>query len=181
MTAPVEIRRRSTGDLPLLAEMLTRVQRETGYPEIVPEDPTGWLASPRLFVSFVAIVNGELAGQVSLATASGDNALSHWERALGVQADDLVVLKRLFVEPALSRRGIGRRLLEHAVAEAHRRRLWPVLDVDVRSVRAIRLYERAGFRPVGTAELHFPGRAAPFLALCLVGPAPAALAAAGEG
>ena len=59
-----------------------------------------------------------------------------------VRGDELY---KLYVEPAFQGRGIGGRLLEHAVSALGARRLW-VLE---RNARARRFYARHGFAPTG--------------------------------
>jgi ribosomal protein S18 acetylase RimI-like enzyme len=72
-------------------------------------------------------------------------------------ADDCTgYVAALYVHPDQAGRGIGRRLLDHAVAELsragrHRVRLW----VFAKNIRAQGLYASAGFRPDG-AELTDP-------------------------
>src|SRR5579875_535762 len=100
----LEVRERAEADLPALAEVLARVHETTGYPEVCPPDLAAWLTSSRLLTSFVAVVEGRAVGQVSLATAAEDRALSYWDAALGLGPEALVVIKRLFVEPVLSGR-----------------------------------------------------------------------------
>lgn len=56
-------------------------------------------------------------------------------------------IRRLFVEPCLQRQGIGSLLLEAAVS-AGGRRLWAL----EKNVRAIRFYERHGFRLTGKSK-----------------------------
>lgn len=57
-------------------------------------------------------------------------------------------LVRLFVEPVFQGRGIGAKLLEYAVNHLHAERLW-VLE---KNPRAIRFYERHGFRLTDTKQ-----------------------------
>ena len=63
-------------------------------------------------------------------------------------------------QPTLSaaqrRSGVGRQLLERATTECRRRGLVPILDVVDRFEPAIELYERAGWRRLGTMELELP-------------------------
>ncbi|WP_328613660.1 GNAT family N-acetyltransferase [Amycolatopsis sp. NBC_00355] len=55
-------------------------------------------------------------------------------------------LGRLMVAPDLAGRGLGRRLLEHAEAQAPAHVRTFVLFTGARSARNIRMYERAGYR-----------------------------------
>ncbi|MBR2719318.1 MAG: GNAT family N-acetyltransferase [Clostridia bacterium] len=54
-------------------------------------------------------------------------------------------VKRLFVEPSFQGRGIGAALLRYAVEQHHATHLWAL----EKNVRAIRFYERHGFRVTG--------------------------------
>jgi ribosomal protein S18 acetylase RimI-like enzyme len=62
------------------------------------------------------------------------------------------VVARLFVAPSARGRGGGATLLAHACAEAGRRGLRPVLEVLAHNQGAIALYERTGWRQVGSVE-----------------------------
>jgi GNAT superfamily N-acetyltransferase len=59
---------------------------------------------------------------------------------------------RLFVDPAARRAGSARELLEAAAAYAVASDLQPVLDVVEDAQAAIALYERSGWRLVGTGS-----------------------------
>lgn len=168
----VTVRLRSEEDLPGLVAILERVQQRRGYPDSVRGDLGAWLSGRRVWRSWVAVLDDELAGQVSLATAAGDHAEEVWTSALGQQPGELAVVKRLFVEPALEGRGIGRLLLDTSVAEAHRRGLRPVLDVTTASTAALALYKRAGFSVIGTIDALW-SRGEVHLT-CLAGPPPPA-------
>ncbi len=169
----LSVRPRSDDDLDDLVTVLHRVQAATGYPVQMPPDPARWLSSSRTRESWVAVYRGgPIAGQVSLATSDGDFATDLWTRALECSPSEIAVVKRLFVDPPMSGRGAARLLLGTAVSEAHRQGLVPVLDVDASSERARLLYERSGFRLVGTKELTWSGLGHSFRAACYVGPPP---------
>ena len=57
-------------------------------------------------------------------------------------------VKRLFVEPSFQGRGIGAALLRYAVEQHHATHLWAL----EKNVRAIRFYERHGFRKTESME-----------------------------
>ena len=65
-----------------------------------------------------------------------------------VQMDGSKVAK-LFVEPVLQGNGIGAKLLDYAVAERKANHLWAL----EKNVKAIRFYERHGFRVTEEKEL----------------------------
>jgi GNAT superfamily N-acetyltransferase len=147
-----------------------------GYPSVLPTPAGAFFAGSRVTSSFVALLDGEIIGQVSTASAVGDPAEGVWTSALGCSAERLCVLKRLLVDPRREGMGAGRSLLEVAVAAAHAEGLWPVLDVVDRRSRALRLYLRAGWRDVGGTNVPAaPGGDCAGLAVrCLVGPPPPA-------
>ncbi len=170
-------------DLPALAAIVERTHELRNYPQALPDDPAGWLTgaqAPSPFsTSSVAVRGGAVVGHVATATATGDRAAKTWSEALGIPAERLSVVKRLVVDPAHEGAGIGRLLLATAVAASHERGLWPVLDTVDQPSRAVRLYERAGWRPVGTVVIPAGngGWHAGAVLRCFVGPAPAGLAA----
>lgn len=156
-TDEVTVRARSDDDLTALGAIVERTFERSAYPEVLPPDPAGWLtganARTPFWSSLVALRRGAVVGHVAVASAIGDPAEQTWAAALGVPAERLAVVKRLVVDPAHEGAGVGRLLLETAVCLAHERNLWPVLDtVDARS-RAVRLYERAGWRSIGRIEM----------------------------
>lgn len=63
---------------------------------------------------------------------------------------DRVLLRQLFVSPAVRGLGLGATLLDVALAEADARRQRAVLEVLSLNARAIALYERSGCTAVGT-------------------------------
>lgn len=68
-------------------------------------------------------------------------------------------LEMLFVDPASHGFGIGRRLVEHAVA------LKGPLEVDVNEQNpgAVAFYRKCGFQPVGRSELDGSGKPFPLI------------------
>lgn len=170
---PIGVRQRLASDLDALVSILAAVQEKDGYPANMPADPAGWLNGERTRASWVATgPDGTVLGQVSRAAAAGDNAASVWSAALLLPVEGLAVVKRLFVDPAARGLGVGRRLLDTVVDDAHRLGLHPVLDVDATSEAANAMYESAGFRLVATIPLSWTGLERTFHANCYVGPAP---------
>jgi GNAT superfamily N-acetyltransferase len=76
--------------------------------------------------------------------------------ALSVKPDRIGVVSRLMVSPSVRRSGVGRQLLRTAAAEAAGRGLTPALDVVTSYAAAIALYEREGWRRVGTITVAMP-------------------------
>src|SRR6202008_144349 len=73
--------------------------------------------------------------------------------AVLLQRTDMAILEGLFVEPARWRRGIGRRLVEAAVARARAAGL-PALEV-VANANALGFYQGLGFAVCGEAQTQF--------------------------
>jgi len=72
-------------------------------------------------------------------------------------AGELHVLN-VAVDPALRRQGLGRRLLDAALAEARGRRLSAaLLELRATNEAALQLYRRAGFVVVGRRPRYYPG------------------------
>ncbi|QSQ14155.1 GNAT family N-acetyltransferase [Myxococcus landrumensis] len=69
-------------------------------------------------------------------------------------------VEMLFVDPAQTGRGVGRALLEHAVAQGAR-----AVDVNEQNPRAVGFYLRMGFVQQGRSELDGSGKPFPLLHL----------------
>ncbi|TVY10910.1 GNAT family N-acetyltransferase [Paenibacillus cremeus] len=84
----------------------------------------------------------------------------HWEDLDGAPS----CIHRLAVHPALQGRGLGKRLLQFAEEHAKHTGSTSVrLDVYTGNPGAVAIYERAGYREVGTVQ--FPMRKLPFLCM----------------
>jgi len=140
------IRRRNESELDECVRVLAEVHRRDGYPMRWPASPVGWLAEPALFTAWVASLDGRLVGHVGLSRAE------HGDTAAALYGEDAAMVSRLFVSPAARGHGTGTALLKVAVREARQNGLRPVLDVLATSVSAVALYERLGWRLLGTAD-----------------------------
>ncbi|MFE6164598.1 GNAT family N-acetyltransferase [Streptomyces sp. NPDC056486] len=155
------IRPRHAPDLPACVEALAQVHEADGYPTNWPEQPAEWLigggGSP--IGAWVAELGGCVAGHVVLCrSAEGDVAPALWSRREGVPVDEIAVVSRLFVPPGARGHGLGALLLARVVAEAAELGLHPVLDVVAYDTSATALYERTGWRFLGTAEQRWSPR-----------------------
>jgi L-alanine-DL-glutamate epimerase-like enolase superfamily enzyme/ribosomal protein S18 acetylase RimI-like enzyme len=147
-------------DAPALVDVFIAAWR-AGYRDVVPAEVlggldvatvTGWLGpltGDGATTTVVALVDGEPAG---FARYGPDP-----ERPGG----EAGYLAALYVDPRAGGRGVGRRLLGHALGELQRSgrpdvRLW----VFEANTRARQLYERAGFRPDGARTVDPRWRAA---------------------
>ncbi|MFD9592592.1 GNAT family N-acetyltransferase [Kitasatospora sp. NPDC059973] len=151
-TAP-GVRCRDDRDLGACVRVLAEVHARDGYPVNWPEAPTSWLTPPVLIGSWVAELDGRIAGHVVLSrSGAGDAAPGLWSARAGVNVDGTAVVSRLFVAPSARGRGIGALLMARAAEEARARALHPVLDVVASDTAAAALYERLGWRLLATVE-----------------------------
>lgn len=140
-----------------LATLARAVHRRDGYPPHLPEDDVpSYVVSEDALGAWVALDDRLVVGHVALHTAAFADGIDVAVAELGLERSDFGVVARLLVDPTVRRSGIGRRLLDRAVTECRRRGLVPILDVVDRFEPAIGLYERAGWRRLGSIELELP-------------------------
>jgi GNAT superfamily N-acetyltransferase len=152
------VRGRTDDDLGECVKILAEVHRRDRYPMWWPEDPAGFLASPKISDAWVATLDGRIAGHVALAaTRPGDAAPNLFGGGV-MYGGGVTMVSRLFVSPAARGHGVGRVLLDRAASAARQRGLQPVLDVDSTSAAAIALYERLGWHLLGTSEAQWGPR-----------------------
>ncbi|MCX4632505.1 GNAT family N-acetyltransferase [Streptomyces sp. NBC_01443] len=152
-SASRSVRYRTDRDLGDCVRVLAEVHERDGYPVNWPDAPHAWLTPPALIVSWVAELNGRIAGHVGLSRSdAGDVAPGLWSARAGVGHDATAVVSRLFVAPSARGRGIGALLMAQAVAEARDRGVHPVLDVVGSDAAAAALYERLGWELLATVE-----------------------------
>jgi putative acetyltransferase len=132
---------------------------ETHYHEIVEV----WEASVRATHSFVTeddirhfrpLILNEYLKMVNLWYVKSDqNRIAGF---LGVSGDNI---EMLFVHPDVFGKGLGKMLVEFAKNTLHTTRV----DVNEQNPKAVRFYERAGFKVIGRSELDPTGRPYPIL------------------
>ncbi|MEW1929636.1 GNAT family N-acetyltransferase [Streptomyces sp. NPDC088360] len=153
------VRPRHAADLPACVEALAQVHVADGYPTNWPARPAGWLAGGSVVGAWVAELGGRVVGHVSLCRSGEDDvAPVLWSGRTAVAVDEIAVVSRLFVAPGARGHGLGALLLARVVAEAGELGLFPVLDVVASDVSATALYERTGWRFLGTGEQHWSPR-----------------------
>ncbi|WP_318216816.1 GNAT family N-acetyltransferase [Streptomyces sp. SCL15-6] len=154
--ASPRVRQRTDRDLGDCVRVLAQVHEHDGYPLNWPDSPGVWLTPPSLIASWVAELDGRIAGHVGLSRSdAGDAAPGLWSVRAGVSIDATAVVNRLFVAPWARGHGIGALLMAQAVAGAQGRGLHPVLDVVASDTAAAVLYERLGWQLLATVEQHW--------------------------
>ncbi|MFD4323586.1 GNAT family N-acetyltransferase [Nocardioides sp. NPDC058538] len=151
----VNIRPRTTKDLPALADILVKVHALDGYPVEGVADPVRWLTPPRTFGAWTALYSGRPIGQATLTHAvAADDAARVWHDVTGGDLDRLAIPARLFIEPDHRKNGAGGALLSAIRDHAESHGLEVVFDVMLKDRAAIRLYEASGCTRIGLIEHH---------------------------
>lgn len=164
------VRPRTNEDLAPAAAALVRVHHLDGYPVEGVSDPIAWLTPDGLVEAWVAELDGRVVGHAALVTATdSDDAARLWSAHSGTPVSEILVLARLFVDPDARGHKLGEDLTRAIMNAAARRGRPLVLDVMTKDTAAIRLYERLGWRRIGTVTHTFgDGHETP--AVCYVAP-----------
>lgn len=169
MTAVV--RPREPDDLDAAAAALVAVHAADGYPVEGVDDPHAWLSPPGLLAAWVALLDDAVVGHALVTTPkSGDAAVEAWT-AQGGEPSRIAVGGRLFVAPAGRGHDLGTRLAQTLTDWAANEGYDLVGDVMEKDQAALRIYERIGWRRIGTA-MHATGHGTEVPALLFVRPAP---------
>ena len=142
-----QLRTRTEADLDRCIEFLRTVHDKAGYPINWPDDPQGWLTPPDAVGCWVITVDDRVVGHVAVTRGAPGQAL----------------VERLFVDPAETGAGLGRRLLDHCLTVAAENDLDLSLEVADNCHAAIALYERAGWRETRRTPISWGGAAASVL------------------
>jgi len=166
----IHVRTRTETDLETCGAILRRVHELDGYPVEGVTDTDAWLNPPTLTKAWVATLDHKIAGHVLLTShTQDDDAARLWQEQSGIPQAAITVLGRLFVDPLARGHDAGSHLMKAALQYATRHNITAVLDVMDKDDAAIRLYERAGWRPIGEAS-HTFGANQSVRALCYVAP-----------
>jgi len=128
-----------------------RTHLDTGYPAYWPEDPAAFLASSTGLAAWLAASDdGRLIGHVAIHDAEGDPDIGPVHEFTGAPARAFAVIARLIVDPERQSRGVGKALLDVAVAHAKEIGRHAILDVVTSSSGAIAFYEAQQWQRVGS-------------------------------
>lgn len=138
------IRRRRDTDLPSCVTALARVFETSGYPEIWPADPAGFLSPPDVLGAWVAVEGDAVLGHVLLRDGKDERA--EFADARVDLPDELASVSRLFTVPAARGRGLAGRLMSACVEAAGAMGREVILSVVEHEKSAAGMYERMGWR-----------------------------------
>ena len=166
----IHVRTRAAADLETCGPILRRVHELDGYPVEGVTDTDAWLNPQTLTKAWVATLDHTIVGHVLLTSPTADDeAAKLWHEQSGKPLAAITVLGRLFVDPLARGHHAGAHLMKTALQYATTHGLTAVLDVMEKDEAAIRLYKRAGWRPIGEARHSF-GANQSVRALCYVAP-----------
>lgn len=135
-----------------MVPLLRDVHERDAYPARWPDDPAAWLSPVDLVTAWVA--DGARAEQVIghcalVAVDPSRPTAGAWSLASRTPARRLVCVAKLFVASDSRGKGVGRVLLDAAVAGAAAMGQRAVLEVSSADRRAVSLYRRAGWVEAG--------------------------------
>jgi ribosomal protein S18 acetylase RimI-like enzyme len=144
------VRYRTVGDIAQAAEVLRDVHAVDGYPVEGVDNPRAWLESSGLIQAWVAEKDGKVVGHVAVSEPQAGDEAAALARPR-VADGEIAVLGRLFISPSARKNSLGELLVRAATEFAADHNLRLVLDVMEKDQSAIRLYERLGWRFIGSA------------------------------
>lgn len=147
----IEVRARTTEDLPALVDLLWEQQQESSYPlrNPLPIPTTTFLHADDADAAWTATIAGRPAGHVCRTTGHQDPAVEQaCAGAHGCSVDELGWVSALYVGRDARRSGLGRRLLGTAVADLVAAGRRPCLEVYPARPAAMALYASEGWHEV---------------------------------
>jgi GNAT superfamily N-acetyltransferase len=100
--------------------------------------------------SWVAEVDDQVIGHVSLDRSDEHAGAAFWTAATGLEAEGLGVVSRLMAHPDHRRLHVASRLIDCVLRRCDELSLWPALEVATADFKAIGFYDALGWRLVGT-------------------------------
>ncbi|WP_354214861.1 GNAT family N-acetyltransferase [Arthrobacter sp. UYCo732] len=140
-------------------EALLKLRRAEGlYPpqrdvEATPTAFTGWLLSEDALGRWVAIVDGQVAGHISITAPHPylTEALAGMGQ-VSPAPHGICEVSKFFVDPTVQGKGTGAQLFEAAFRFARREGMQPALAVVSTSLAARRFYDRHGMIETGSFQ-----------------------------
>lgn len=155
-TTPQGVRARRRRDLPTCTRLMHRAFFEGQFPGTRRNEPREWIDGTDVLAAYVAERDGEIVGHVAVTRVGLDTATDlRWREITGHPVADLAGVGQLFVRPSFRGRGIGRALVEAALADIRSRGLVPVLEVVTHEYLAPAYAHGHGWRLRATDR--FPG------------------------
>jgi ribosomal protein S18 acetylase RimI-like enzyme len=137
----ISIRPATEGDIPLLRELADRIWHAC-YPGMITMEQIrymlGWMYAPER-------ISEEMRRGVRWAVVESGSPIGYLAHER--DADGVVHLHKLYLDPAWQGRGVGQRMLQHVSEHARREGARSIeLRVNRGNARALAAYARAGFR-----------------------------------
>lgn len=109
-----------------------------------------WLMEEDPFLRTIAMVDGEVAGHISL-TRAHPYLQDHLSRSeyVAKQPNGFLEISKFFVDPTFQKHGVGHVLFNHAIEAAMSVQFQPALAVIEKSTKAIHFYRHWGMESVG--------------------------------
>jgi GNAT superfamily N-acetyltransferase len=148
------IRPRADDDADALVTLLAEVHRSDAYPMMAEHVSRDWISDTGFAAAWVAEVDGAVVGHIAVTSGYGG---PDFEAALGRPTAQTLGITRFFVGAAGRGSGAASALLDVVDEYANARDLALALDVIEVNAAAIRLYERRGWRRIGSHAVDWFG------------------------
>lgn len=102
---------------------------------------------------FVLKMDNKIAGSIIL---NHESETAYAQVSWGIEADykDIIVIHTLVVHPKYMKNGVGKKLMDFAKRYSIEQEMKTIrLDVSIHNTPAISLYEKCGYKYVGTVDL----------------------------
>lgn len=161
------LRPRAATDLPALTDLLAEQQPTSRYPFRwpLPIPAADFIARTSDEAAWVAEADGRLLGHVAVGSFGPDEGVPFAEH-LGERP--FLAVTTLFTGLAARGQGVGAALHDRAVTHIRSTGHVPVLDVLPTHASALAMYERRGWRTIGTLRLPFLPDDAPSVRLMVL-------------
>ena len=127
---PAGVRARRPRDLSTCTRLMHRAFFEGQFPGTRRNEPREWIDGTDVLAAYVAERDGEIVGHVAVTSVGLDTATElRWREITGHPVTALAGVGQLFVRPSFRGQGIGRSLVDAALADIRSRGLVPVLEV----------------------------------------------------